>query len=241
MYVSDDVEIQQFCLDMIKLKPIYKEVSVKIKKNSISKDRVLFKFKTEELSYSVVENILTRYKFPDTKIIELLVAAEFILFSIDKENNKSVFKVYAEAFKCDNIKHNTLYECIKGFKWDSVSNLLAETTYYGTIATSLDNVLLIANNCEIQKEEIPVSILNRCENGALVYYVLDKNTNRKSFCISLQDFFLENLNDAYFQNLLVDFKDCNIRHFQMGIDKNQEKFITFYFRNGNITIDTIQK
>jgi hypothetical protein len=48
MYVSDDVEIQQFCLDMIKLKPIYKEVSVKIKKNSISKDRVLFKFKTEE-------------------------------------------------------------------------------------------------------------------------------------------------------------------------------------------------
>jgi hypothetical protein len=240
MYVSDDVEIQNFCLDMESLNPKYKEVSAKLKSNSISKNRVLFGFDVNQISYDVAEKILRRYNFPDDNIVELMIKifeSERVLFSIDKENKKSTFKVYVEAFTCDGFKSDNFYESIRGFKWDKRVKSLVETTYYVAIATSLENVLLVAKMCGIQKEEIPSSILNTCNARTQIYYVVDKNTNRKSICIRLEDFFLEDLHDTNLQNKFVDFKSCRIRHFQIGIDKNQEKFATFYFRNGKQKID----
>jgi len=240
MYVSDDVEIQNFCLDMESLNPKYKEVSAKIKKNSVSKDRVLFSFDVTQLSYDTVGQILSRYNFPKDNILELMIKifeSERVLFSIDKEKNKSVFKVYVEAFKCEDFKSDTFYESIRGFKWDTHSNALVETTYYVAISTTRENVLLVAKMCGIEEHEIPSSILDTCNKNTQLYYVVDKNTNRKSFCIKLDNFFFENLNNASLQKMLIDFKNCIIRHFQIGIDKNQEKFATFYFRNGKQKID----
>jgi len=240
MYVSDDVEIQNFCLDMESLNPKYKEVSAKLKNNSISKNRVLFGFDVNQISYDVAEKILRRYNFPDDNIVELMIKifeSERVLFSIDKENKKSTFKVYVEAFTCDGFKSDNFYESIRGFKWDKRAKSLVETTYYVAVATSLENVLLVAKMCGIQEEEIPRSILNTCNARTQIYYVVDKNTNRKSICIRLEDFFLEDLHDTNLQNKFVDFKTCRIRHFQIGIDKNQEKFATFYFRNGKQKID----
>ena len=99
MYVSDDVEIQNFCLDMESLNPKYKEVSAKLKNNSISKNRVLFGFDVNQISYDVAEKILRRYNFPEDNIIEMMIKifeSERVLFSIDKERRELIINFEKE-------------------------------------------------------------------------------------------------------------------------------------------------
>ena len=205
------------------------EQSVKVSKDSTNKNRILVKIPTEDMPIEDLLEILAMFNFPEDYVYAVSKWYEwskYIIMSLDKE--RMVYRVYFERPINDNYVFDQPHESIYAIKWEQDNpDRVVKTQYYSVLTKDLDLVMDTVKACGV--DALPDFVMRYLISRPAWNYSLahDDGTKRLSISFPLP------VNTIYLKDTdyvgLDEFNSYPIKHYQTGVDKDNNEFYTLYF------------
>jgi hypothetical protein len=220
------------------------EQSVKITKENVIYDRVLFMIETSNISYVKMEKIAKILKIPHDEILDEYYRSDGVGFGIQVDDDEINYRIYfekgilqTEIPKLAREKIRTK-KTITSLKWNPNEPKDFNNTDYYRILTN--TTLLDINNaaekaCFYHSPKFAKDAFKK-NKKVFLYETTDTNSERKSFYINIDDLYLNDVrqdvvnfsSEKIFDSLKI-FEEFKINYFSAGVDKNNKKFMTVYF------------
>jgi len=199
------------------------EQSVKIHNGTVNNGRILVKFETACMPMDHLLEILGSLSFPVEYMYWLYNQynnSTYIMIALDTEQR--VYRLYFEKRISIRAEPEQPHECINSVKWTFDHKGIQRTKYYTIITNSIDTVIDTAKSCGIA--HLPQFVTDYLEKQIMHNFMFanDLGTDRMSISIPFKP-------DTIYIKDFDSFIGYPLKHYQTGIDKDNNEFGTYYF------------
>jgi len=199
------------------------EQSVKIHNGQANNGRILVKFDLASMPMDHLLEILGSLSFPVEYMYWLYNQynnSTYIMIALDTEAR--VYRLYFEKRISKKAEPEQPHECINSVKWTSDHKGQQMTKYYSIITKDISLLYSTAQSCGI--EHLPQFVTEYLEQQQNHYFMFatDLGTDRMSICIPFKP-------DTIYNKEIKEFIGYPVRHYQTGIDKDNNVFSTYYY------------
>jgi len=199
------------------------EQSVKIHNDTVNNGRILVKFETACMPMDHLLEILGSLSFPIEYMYWLYNQynnSDYVIIALDTEQR--VYRLYFEKRISIRAEPEQPHECINSVKWTFDHKGIQRTKYYTIITNSIDTVIDTAKSCGIA--HLPQFVTDYLENQETHNFMFanDFDSDRTSICIPFKP-------DTIYIKDFDNFIGYPLKHYQTGIDKDNNEFGTYYF------------
>jgi len=199
------------------------EQSVKIHNGTVNNGRILVKFDLSSMPMDHLLEILGSLSFPVEYMYWLYNQynnSTYIMIALDSE--QMVYRLYFEKRISIRAESEQPHECINSVKWTFDHKGQQMTKYYSIITKDINLLYSTAQSCGI--EHLPQFATDYLEKQEMhnFMFATDLGTDRMSICIPFKS-------DTIYNKEIKEFIGYPVRHYQTGIDKDNNEFKTYYF------------
>lgn len=201
------------------------EQSVKIHNGIVNNGRILVKFNTADMPADTILELLGSMSFPVEYMYWLYTNINnknnsYVMIGLDTDTE--VYRLYFEKRISKKAEPNTPHESINSVKWTQDHKGIQMTKYYTILTDSIDNVYMVARSCGIRHlPQFVTDYLENQENNNFMF-ANDFGSDRASICIPFNP-------DTIYIKDFEEFIGYPLKHYQTGIDKDNNEFKTYYF------------
>jgi hypothetical protein len=253
--VSDDPAILKFCETMKQFPIKFVDQSVKFGKGSINKERVLCYIPSTKVSFARLWDLLLSFGIPQSVMFECQqhYYESFNLgIALERNGDKNNYRIYTES-RITQKKYKELidklvfkYRNVWSAKWnDGITDPedIKRTTYESILEPTYSRLKFAMSMARVSY--VPSAITKTLkskgpEDYTGTYFVTDDNTNRSALDIKfdldeefhLNDFAndLTKFSSKNVEVSLMHFNSFPIHHVSLGIDGNENDYVTLYFK-----------
>jgi hypothetical protein len=199
------------------------EQSVKVHNDTVNNGRILVKFELSDMPMDHLLEILGSLSFPVEYMYWLYNQynnSNYIIIALDSDAR--VYRLYFEKRISIRAEPEQPHECINSVKWTFDHKGIQRTKYYTIITNSIDTVYDTAKSCGIA--HLPQFVTDYLEKQIMHNFMFanDLGTDRMSISIPFKP-------DTIYNKEIKCFIGYPIKHYQTGIDKDNNVFKTYYY------------
>jgi hypothetical protein len=199
------------------------EQSVKVHNGTVNNGRILVKFQIQDMPMDHLLEILGSLSFPVEYMYWLYNQynnSNYIIIALDSDAR--VYRLYFEKRISIRAEPEQPHECINSVKWTFDHKGIQRTKYYTIITNSIDTVIDTAKSCGIA--HLPQFVTDYLEKQVMHNFMFanDLGTDRMSISIPFKP-------DTIYIKDFDSFIGYPVKHYQTGIDKDNNVFSTYYF------------
>ena len=199
------------------------EQSVKVHNGTVNNGRILVKFDLAGMPMDHLLEILGSLSFPVEYMYWLYNQynnSTYIMIALDTEQR--VYRLYFEKRISKRAESEQPHECINSVKWTFDHKGIQRTKYYSIITKDINLLYSTAESCGISN--LPQFATDYLEKQTDHYFMFanDLGTDRMSICIPFKP-------DTIYIKDFDEFIGYPLKHYQTGIDKDNNEFGTYYF------------
>jgi len=199
------------------------EQSVKVHNGTVNNGRILVKFETACMPMDHLLEILGSLSFPVEYMYWLYNQynnSDYVIIALDTEQR--VYRLYFEKRISIRAEPEQPHECINSVKWTFDHKGIQRTKYYTIITNSIDTVIDTAKSCGIA--HLPQFVTDYLEKQTMHNFMFanDLGTDRMSISIPFKP-------DTIYIKDFDEFIGYPLKHYQTGMDKDNNVFSTYYY------------
>lgn len=199
------------------------EQSVKVHNNTVNNGRILVKFELASMPADHLLELLGQMSFPVEYMYWLynnISSNNYVMIGLDSDTK--VYRLYFERRISRHAELNTPHESINSVKWTFDHKGIQMTKYFTVLTDSIDTVIDTAKSCGIS--HLPEFVTDYLENETIVNFMFanDFDSDRTSICIPFKP-------DRIYIKDFDSFIGYPVKHYQTGMDKDDNVFSTYYF------------
>lgn len=199
------------------------EQSVKVHNGTVNNGRILVKFQNQDMPMDHLLEILGSLSFPVEYMYWLYNQynnSNYIIIALDSDAR--VYRLYFEKRISIRAEPEQPHECINSVKWTFDHKGIQRTKYYTILTNSIDTVIDTAKSCGIS--HLPQFVTDYLEKQIMHNFMFanDLGTDRMSISIPFKP-------DTIYIKDFDWFIGYPLKHYQTGMDKDNNVFSTYYF------------